>query len=283
VADYTIANGLVDVGAGVDFKRLIQVRPSRTQPEVPINAYFTRHSKKYYADSTFYKNQLTYADSAAKLSLQAAVDSLDHWLNPADPGYVPKSELQYYTPAGTLVMARISLDLKKLTGWNVGDAPFKIFTEGAILGVKSYPIFYEHWWQRAPIMAGVHLPTFGILDQLTLQCEYFNSPWGNDFRNLGGNGGVNLPLPDYDHDIGNNIVVKDGLKVYKGVLKNDNVAWAVLLRRQLYPHLNLSAQVARDHMRTQGTGWFFNGRQEPNEVLYRNSSWYWMVQLGWGL
>lgn len=299
VANYEIAGGLVDVGAGVNFKRLIPVRPSRTQPEVPINAYFERNGTYYNADLKFYQDQMFFyknqmridssnksqrqIDSITALWNAATVDSLGHWLNPADPRYVSPSEFQYYTSAGTLVMAMVSLDLKKITGLRTGDAPFKIFAEGAILGIKDYPIFYEHWWQRAPIMVGIHLPTFGLLDQLTVQYEYFNSPWGNDFLNLGGNGGVNLPLPDIQHDFGSSIQYGSNQEFHKDALKNDNVAWAVLLKRKLYSHLYLSAQASRDHMRTFGREWFFNGSQEPNEVLYRNSSWYWMVQLGWGL
>ena len=70
---------------------------------------------------------------------------------------------------------------------------------------------------------------------------------------------------------------------YNDVTDDDNVAWSILLRREVLPRVNLSAQIARDHLRTVGTNWFYGGRLEPNAILYRNSSWYWMVQLAWGL
>lgn len=70
---------------------------------------------------------------------------------------------------------------------------------------------------------------------------------------------------------------------YNDISDHDNLSWSVSLRRTLVPRLNVSLQVARDHMRTVGTNWFYGGRLEPNTVLYRNSSWYWTAQIAWGL
>ncbi len=280
VADYQIANGLMDVGAGVNFKRLIQVKPSKTQREIQQNAYFIRNGKNYYGDVGYYKAQKDFyaatGDSVRAASYQSIVDSVNFWMSSSNPTHIQQSELNYYTPAGVILMARASLDLKKIISINLGDAPFKIFTEAAILGWKDYPIFYEDKWKRAPVMMGIHLPTFGLLDQLTLQFEYFNSPWSNNTYNLGAQ---NVAVP-YLPAGAEPLFSKN---TYNDVTQHDNNAWVVLLRRQLYPHLNLSAQFARDHMRTVGTNWFYGGRLEPSEVLYRNSNWYWMAQLGWSL
>jgi len=117
VADYRIADGLVDLGVGVNFKRLLQVKPSRTVREVPANASFSRHGTDYYADASYYKAQKDFyagaGDSVRAASYQSIVDSLSHWLNPSDPAYVTDAERNYYTPAGTILMARASLDIKK--------------------------------------------------------------------------------------------------------------------------------------------------------------------------
>jgi hypothetical protein len=283
VASYPVADGLLDLGAGVNFKRLIQVDPDRTQIKGLQNAYFTRNGTEYYADpayyqgqATFYYNKNTSADTAKANGFKAVVDSMGSWLDPASASYVQERERDYYTPAGVVLMARASLDLKKLTGMEVGPAPFKLFAETALLGVKNYPVFYTDPMRRVPIMLGAHLPTFGLLDQATVQYEYFDSPWSNNTYNLGYQNTAIPYLPNGTEPL----FSRDQ---YNDVTKHDNHAWAVLLRRKLYSNLSLSGQVARDHMRTVGTNWFYGGRLEPSEVLYRNSNWYWMIQLAWGL
>ncbi len=287
VGDYSIADGLVDVGAGVNFKRMIPINPDRTQrktnPDGSIawqNVYFTRNGKQYYGDAEYYRAQKNFYtrihDSVSATQYQSIADSIVVWEDSTKSGYVGAGDRNYYTPAGTIFMARASLDLKKIIPVEMGAAPVKLFVEAAVLGWKEYPIFYEDRWKRAPIMLGAHLPTFGLLDQLTVQFEYFNSPWSNNTYNLGSK---NMAIPNFP----------DGLEpmfsttTYNDAADDDNLAWAVLLRRQIYPHLNLSAQLARDHLRTIGTNWFYGGRLEPSEVLFENSQWYWMVQLGWAL
>lgn len=303
--------GILEFGAGAQWKRMISIDPDRTSWKSIYNATFVKNGKQYYGDPEYYSEQANFynrladtlfaqgrADSAmARLRAkenQAAVDSLNGytdansalvggWLS--DPAKVdsiiPENSRQYFSTEGLILMARASLDLG---AWLDMDPkqPFKVFTEAAVLGWKNYPIFYENRWQRAPIMVGAHIPTFGILSQLTVQFEYFNSPWANNTRNLGGGGGggdENLAVPVIPSGT-DPIFSRHG---YNDLAENDNYAWAVLLRRELFPGLNLSAQFARDHMRTVGTNWFYGGRLEPVEVLYRNSAWYWMVNLAWGL
>jgi len=290
IAGYSLADGLLDVGAGVNFKRLIQIDPDRTvrthdAAGSPVwrNVHFTRGGVDYYADSSYYKAQAefynskgTAADSVKAAGFKAKADSVRVWLDPANPGFVTEGERNYYTPAGTLFMARASLDLEKLLGVETGRAPFKLFAEAALLGWENQPVFYEDRTRRMPLMFGVHLPTFGVLDQLTVQGEYFDSPWANSTRGLGEQ---NLAIPWYPDGLAPLFSESD----YNDISDKDNIAWSVLMKRQLVPRLNLSVQIARDHMRTVGTNWFYGGRLEPNAILYRNSSWYWTAQIAWGL
>lgn len=287
LADYSVAEGLLKFGAGVNFKRLLQVRPSRTtlktnaQGDVAWkNIHFNRNGKDYYGDPVYYKAQQEFygrlGDAAREAENQAILDSLALWLDPANPRYVTEGEREYYTPAGTVIMAHASLDLRKMLGMPEAGAPFKLFTEAALLGWKDYPVFYEDRLRRMPVMAGIHLPTFGLLNQLTVQVEHYDSPWSNSTYNLGEK---NLAVPSYPENAAT-LFSRDG---FNDLAKHDNYYWSVLVSRELYPHLNLKAQFARDHLRTVGTGWFYGGRLEPGEILYRNSSWYWMAQLTWGI
>lgn len=304
LASYTVAGGLAEVGAGVNFKRLIQIDPDRTVRKEDAlgnpmwsNLHFTRDGTTYYGDPLYYEQQSAFHDARAQehyaagtaadsargdaaaaraAAFQAVADSVTAWRNPANPGYVTEAERGYYTPAGTILMARAALNLGRLLGMETGRESFKIFAEAALLGLENQPIFYEDRSRRAPVMAGVNLPTFGILDQLTVQVEYFDSPWANSTRALGEQ---NAAVPWYPEGL-DPLFSRDA---YNDVTDRDNFAWSVLLRREVLPRVHLSAQFARDHLRTVGTNWFYGGRLEPNEILYRNSSWYWMMQLAWGL
>lgn len=304
LASYSVAGGLLDVGAGVNFKRLIQIDPDRTVRKSDAagnpmwsNLYFTRGGTTYYGDPMYYEQQASFYDSRAAsyyaagsaadsargdaaaaraAAWQAMADSVEAWQDPSNPGYVTEGERRYYSPAGTVIMARASLDLGRLLGLETGREAFKVFAEAALLGLENQPVFYEDRMRRAPVMAGVHVPTFGILDQLTVQVEYFDSPWANSTRSLGEQ---NAAVPWYPEGA-SPLFSRDA---YNDVTDRDNLAWSVLLRREVLPRVHLSAQFARDHLRTVGTNWYYGGRLEPNEILYRNSSWYWMMQLAWGL
>lgn len=304
LARYSVADGLAEVGAGVNFKRLIQIDPDRTVRKwngqgdpMWSNLYFSRNGTTYYGDPYYYQQQAdfysqragvyfangTAADSVRGQELadraagyQASADSVTAWQDPANPGYVTEGERGYYTPAGTIFMARASLNLRKALGMDAEGAPFRIFAEAALLGWENQPVFYEDRARRAPVMLGVHLPTGGVLDQFTLQVEYFDSPWANSTRSLGEQ---NASVPWYP----------DGLEPlfsgdeYNDITQKDNLAWSILLRREILPRVNVSAQFARDHLRTVGTNWYYGGRLEPGAILYRNSSWYWMAQIAWGI
>jgi hypothetical protein len=304
LTSYSVADGLVELGAGVNFKRIVQIDPDRTVRKrdglgnpMWSNLHFTRNGTTYYGDPVYYQQQAdfyqqradaffgrgTAADSARgneaatrAAGLQATADSVTAWQDPTHPGHVTEGERDYYTPAGTVFMARAALDLRKALGMNPGRAPFKVFAEAALLGWENQPVFYEERLRRAPIMAGVHLPTGGLLDQFTFQVEYFGSPWANSTRSLGEQ---NAAVPWYPEGAEPLFSQTE----YNDVTEKDNIAWSLLIRREILPRVNVSAQFARDHLRTVGTNWFYGGRLEPNAILYRNSSWYWMAQIAWGI
>lgn len=295
VANYVIADGLLEIGAGIDFKRLLQVAHARTVPESLENAYFSRGGKTYVGYSPYYKSRadvldrFASADTAAHHSLTASAeeefrlrDSLLAIVDSLDPGNHAWVDAggkvagsQYFTPAGTLLMGRISMDLKKLfpsAGMSPSDC--RLYAEAAVLGVKDYPIYYEKAFQRMPIMAGINLPTFGALDLLAVQLEYFNSPNLNNTFVLGDK---NFPIP-FQPEGGESLYSQ---RSYNDLAEKDNYAWSILLRKTLFGGLTLSGQAARDHLRTVNGDLFYASRQEGNEILYKDSSWYWMFQMAW--
>lgn len=294
-ADYKAGDGLLDVGAGAAFKRLIQVKSEKTQVQDLENSYFQKNGVWYSGNVALYANPATFysgladkynakntaADSAIaagytakSTALNAIVDSLKQggpWLD--STGKVPGAS--YYTPAGIMVSARASLDLKKLMNSDVfSKEDLRLYGEVAMLGVKNYPVFYTDRWQRVPVMVGFNVPTFRLLDLLSVQWEYFNSPNLNNTYTQGEHNWAIPYLPEDDHFSTNE---------WNDLTKKDNYSWSVVARRKVMGALTLNAQVARDHMRTIGTDWFYGSRFEPNEILHKTSSWYWMFQLGWNL
>lgn len=295
LADYKIADGLIDLGAGVSFKRLVQIKPENTQVEAVENSYFEKNGVWYSGQVANYNNPATFLSSKARAlyakntpadsalgdalivrsnGLLAIVDSLKEggpWRDSS--GKFPGAK--YYTPAGTMLMARAALDLKKFFPSDAFSAEdLRLYGEVALLGVENYPVFYEKRLQRMPVMVGFNFPTFHMLDLLSVQWEYFDSPNLNNTYTVGEK---NWSIP---------YLPEDGLfsrEEWNDLTQKDNYAWSIVARKRVLGALTLNAQVARDHMRTIGTDWFYGSRFEPNEILHKTSSWYWMFQLGWNL
>jgi hypothetical protein len=314
VADYSIADGLVDFGAGVNFKRIIPVDAKKTRVKVVENSYFKHTDGRYYVGAANYYSEpaaiwggkgdaaqalrdtaLAHGDlagfkldSANEVYFHGKRDSLNFiadsvskktdaggWQD-SNTGLLPGAG--YYTPAGVIVMGRVSVDLKKIFASDLfAKDDLRLYAEAAVIGMKNYPIYYEKMTDRMPIMAGINLPTFHLLDLFAVQFEYFNSPNLNNHQPIGDK---NLAIPY----IPRNTDTVFSQHSYNDLTKKDNYAWSILLRKQVFSVLTLNAQVARDHLRTVGTDWFYGSRFEPTEVLHKSSSsWYWMFQLGWSL
>lgn len=292
VGAWTLGDGLLELGAGVNFKRLLQVYPERTARRNKANGYFFRDGKPESANFNLHANRRTFwqtrlesaanaADSARFAALVAHNDSLADFVEGMDQ--MPASArpaLQYYSAAGTLVMARATLDLKKalpfLASAVAGREGLKVFAEAALLGWKDYPVFYEDKRKRLPVMAGVNLPTFGLLDLLCLQAEYFDSPYLNNTWPIGSDGN-NIPFVPEPSD---GIVSR---REYYDVAGADNLKWSALLRKQVHANVAFSAQVASDHLRIADASSYYGPQLNPNEVTLRKSDWYWMLQLAWGI
>jgi hypothetical protein len=275
VGSYQSESGLLNLGLGVNFKRVLQVRPSRTSRHEAGNSYFnknginyTGNTELYTQNATFYSNK---GDSVTSAKWTRMADSVLAWKD--STGNVPGAS--HYTFAGTMVMARGTLALNKVLDLeSLGENDLKLYFEAALLGIKDYPVFYEKKINRLPIMAGVNLPTFQILDLLAVQVEYYNSNFINSTYSIGL---ANWAVPYIPEGSSKNFS-KDN---YMDISKEDNVSWTLLATKSIYNAFSISAQVARDHMRTVGTDWFYGSRYEPNEVMRTSKDWYWMLQFGW--
>jgi hypothetical protein len=189
---------------------------------------------------------------------------------PAGYHFVYARSKQYLTFRGVKVMGRASLDLKPLLGLEdaLSPADLKLFTEVAVLGIKDQPFYYEDIAKRIPVMVGFNLPTFRILDALSVQAEHY----GMDFINSEEKSFVNN-VPVYQTP--NNKVQHH----FSDLKTQDDWKWSVYAKKNLFTGLNLYAQAASDHMRLQD----FNGRRSAQPVVNRTSEWYYLVRLEFGI
>jgi hypothetical protein len=239
----------LDFGGGVVWSNALSLNPDRLAPRVKDNAYST----------------------ITNLPVKGATDSatLDstHW--------------DYYTFRGFKVMAKAGLDLGSLLGsdkFQSGD--FKIYSEVALLGVKDQPYYYSRKSERMPIMAGINLPTFGLLTKLTFETEYYKSRYPNTIYYpfdsqlglplpLGGDGGESDPKNFSD----------SAFAADKKKFTQDDWKWSIYASRRIMDGVSLHVQAASDHLR------HFNPEAKPSNKpsTLTPSDWYYVVRLDFGL
>lgn len=308
---YKIADGLLTLTGGVNFKRLVSIHPSRTSVQSPENAYFTNSNGTWTGNLEYYRQHASFyqtradsiaaqadrlnskntaGDSAlatAKLSeipalkaqqakWKANTDSVKWWtVDTANHG--PKPSLNYYTQAGIITVASAALDFKKLfSSEYFGPNDMRLYAELALLGIKDYPIFYEKKSERMPLMIGFNFPGFKVFDLISLQAEIYKSAWLNSYAQSVVN---NHAVPEIP-------LGSDGINSaaeYKDITQKDDIYWSLLIRKQLVAGLMLSGQVARDHIRTVSEATWAGPGTDPNEMLYSNKNWYWMLQFSFGI
>jgi hypothetical protein len=145
---------VIDIGAGVEFVRLISVNEDKTTP--PTIA------------------QITGKDSIGNV--------------------IYGTDSSYYTFRATKVMGRLTLDLKSLFNLSIfGPEDGKIYGEIDVLGLQDYTFWYDDIMKRMPIMVGFNVPTFKLLDVLAIEAEYYPYPFQTAYFNMINNYGGPLP------------------------------------------------------------------------------------------
>ncbi len=224
--------------------------------------------------AAFYAQDLADVNAAIPGASGVALDSLN------DLAYIYQNIRgyeDYYPYKGIMLSAFASLDLGKIVdpdkNW-VGPKGLRIFAEAALLGVQDYPVFYEDKTKRMPIMFGFNLPTFGILDVISLQAEIYNSEHLNLLNGRAGDNnipGYPLGTIDYYSELD-----------YSDVAKKDNLKWSVLLQKQ-FSIVSFQLQFARDHLRLVHDKFFLGPGFESGVMTPREDSWYWAFQMGMGI
>ena len=141
----------------------------------------------------------------------------------------------------TNIDSRVIFDPKPLLGdvsKIFGDEDGILYGEVAILGLKdsaeySY-IPKNTLLHRMPMLVGINVPCFKLLDVLAVELEYFKSPYANDwFGNYGSESATSKDLTGSDEQIDNYI-------------NRDNFKWSFYAKKAI-GKFEVRAMVADDH------------------------------------
>ncbi len=224
----------LELGAGVVWSHAISLDSDRLAPEDPANAYDKTTGRPVTGDTA------------------AVNECRDNQTN-----------CGYYTFKGFKAMARVSADIGSLLGVDgIRPGDFKLYAEAALLGVEDQPYYYEDKMERLPIMFGVNLPTFGLLDRLAVEAEYLNSSFPNSNVEVLQ---ARYPIPVSDP--------------YSYDMNDDSWKWTVYARRRVVDGVTLYAQAASDHLR------HFDYAAVPaaQTATPKASDWYYVIRLEFGM
>lgn len=192
---------------------------------------------------------------------------------------------------GIKLMVNAGLDFKALFGGEgaLGPEDLKLYGEVALLGLgglmrddfhffgdpikyrknnkKVYEDLYGPLSQRMPVMVGFNLPTFKLLDRLSLEIEHYGAPFSDNlalFNHWKATRPSPIPL-DPDSSI-----------------TRDNLKWSLYGSKVFQSHIKVSLQVASDHFRPGTfTGYGDNNPPGSEAILFRPSEWYWMSKVAY--
>lgn len=237
-------SSILNLGFGVQFARLIALDNRKTTPGTDPT----------YKNKPIETNRIGYIDSATGDTIK-------------------------YTFRGTKIMGRLMFDVKGFFGSGkkiFGSEDLKIYGEMALIGVKNYPGWYERPEERMPIMAGFNFPTFKILDVLSIEVEYYGTPYANNqeyiWKACSPVPFINLPArayPDRNRDWHDSLRITD-----------DDLRWSIYASKKFGNHIRLSAQAACDHTpKIWYTPFPATQSTKYSDVVPKNDDWYFMMRL----
>ncbi len=180
-----------------------------------------------------------------------------------------------WTLRATKFDSRFMFDVKPLFGNPkfFGPQDCKLYGEAALLGLtdpKYFPndsMFRSTLLHRLPILLGINVPGFKIMDLLSFEVEWFDSPYPNDW--FGNNGGPS-PEPVYVND-----------PVWNDIYKNkDNFKWTVYLKKS-FSKFDLIGIAANDH--TIYSTFDAEGQSYTEQSLRKPNNWQWYIKLQYNL
>jgi len=268
IGDYSLLNKIINLGVGITFNHLIAANEKKTTPQFSntqklANRYYDGHA----------------------LASTTPLDSVN---------------ASYYTFRGIKLMGRLTIDPKPIFSTTIfGKEDLKLFAEAAVLGVKNYPYYYNDISKRIPVMFGINLPFFKLLDICAIQLEWYGSEWENTLEGPLLN---QVPLPTISISPDNPEAVLDDSTIYmdhpvsaiypqyktfRELWSTDNWKWSIYMKRNFGKYFSLMLQMANDHLRTKWASgrpqYVTATRGNDKPFMFFQKDWYFMFRLQYGL
>jgi hypothetical protein len=220
--------------------------------------------------------------------------------NPAAP------DTTFFTHQGTKLIGTLSLDLKEIFGKSPSMNPddMRLYSEFGVIGLKNYGKAYSKISERIPVMVGFNFPTWGLLNHLSLEVEYYGAKYRNDLALIGYNNtvadwtikahGIPSPKPvtnaDYNIDTAGYYhtsfdtagVLVRGTAMDKENVTKDNFKWSLYVDKVVANHIQFVGQVANDHYRPRPVAsGVIKSEGGTAEAFASPKDWYFMLRVGY--
>jgi hypothetical protein len=231
---------LIQFAAGIDHAHLITLDEHLTTPA----------TDPYFSPESIFGDNVRIFDTVSLTETDTIIDTI----NP--------------TFRGTKGMARVTFDPKALFNASVfGDEDLKLYCEAAFLGFKNYPVWWEKPLERMPVMFGLNLPAFKLLDVLAVEVEYYKSPYINTAENAWR---YRSPLPFTG--LAGHSKIEDVVPKH-----DDDWKWSVYASKK-FGRMRISAQVASDHILKTPYVPGPPTSAKYTEICPGTKDWYWMLR-----
>jgi len=322
IADYNPGGGFLTIGAGVNFKRLIPIRPDRTTVESTQNAYFTYQNEIYTSN----KNQYAGAKGFYLTALSSATNTADSTMYQALFDYYEGAdkfigELTFYE---SIRDDPASLAIKDASYQDeIDDILVPQSRKDTIADIKN-GVQYEYFSRSA-----THLDFYFSLDlgsfldlekgQFTLFGEVallgikdYPIIYTDKSERMPLSIGLNIPTfgvldlfsiqgeylkNPYINSIQGPPSSEGGAmpyfpggtdeaysdRHYNDATLHDNVKWSILVQKSFTSQFHLDMQAGNDHARIVGQDLFYGDGLIYTDVLIKPSSWYWSLKLHLGV
>jgi hypothetical protein len=267
-------NDAFELGAGITYAHGIPIKPSITTPKSRDNAYI---GDSILAPSEWNKagydlnDPHVVPDGDTRAGTKHPDGKL--YVTLSENG-IPNSQLSYYTFQGIKMMGRFAVNPQAwLQSELLGPQDLKLYGEIAVLGVKNYPFYYEKITERMPIMVGFNIPSFKFFDVLSVEAEYYKSPFQGNIRSV-----FQLTKPTWK------LPPDVSVDTYKAFIDSskieteDDFHWSLYAKKTLFEGLSLYLQMASDHMRVMS----FLAEPSDLSVTRKPSQWYYLARLQMG-
>ena len=262
--DFSFTSPFFEFGGGFVLNHWLPIHPSKLRPKNDENTLVRVNDS--VPDGAGGTTLITYTAPKAELeNLQLAHRG-------------PDTMVHRWTSKGVKVMGRATLNLNSLLPEERrSPEDLRIFAEVALLGVENQPLFYEKRSERMPIMLGMNIPTFRLLDLLSIQVESYKSPYNDiDYFNAS-----SIPIwkTKFAQDSSKKYLVDANRTVIPVANHEDDFKWSVYAKKILNKSVTLYGQAASDHFRLTDADY----RVTAVPLTTKTNQWYYLLRLEFAL